>query len=153
MFIFRTISQPRTLSSYTLAAGRSLFTNYACGFSQSEKERYFEWIIFTIILHQEKFLQFDWLRAVVFQLSLQYLHVKITNLLRVVVNFMQSTWFVCKWEPRIGEHWNRFTTFPLCLTTTLEEQLVQSTLIVFYVYEVFKTVNMNKPPTTKQCKT
>ena len=32
------------------------------------------------ILH-EKFLQFDWLRAVVFQLNLNYLHVKITNLL------------------------------------------------------------------------
>ena len=37
-----------------------------------------------ILLHQ-KFLQFDWLRAVVFQLNLKYLHVKITNLLRVVV--------------------------------------------------------------------
>ena len=44
------------------------------------------WITFTILLH-EKFLQFDWLRAVVFQLNLKYLHVKITNvnLLRVVV--------------------------------------------------------------------
>ena len=38
-----------------------------------------------IILLQQKFLQFDWLRAVVFQLNLKYLHVKITNLLRVVV--------------------------------------------------------------------
>ena len=28
----------------------------------------------------EKFLQFDWLRAVIFQLNLKYLHVKITNL-------------------------------------------------------------------------
>ena len=37
-----------------------------------------------IPLH-EKFLQFDWLRAVVFQLNLKYLHVKITNLLRIVV--------------------------------------------------------------------
>ena len=37
-----------------------------------------------ILLH-EKFLQFDWLRAVVFQLNLKYLHVKITKLLRVVV--------------------------------------------------------------------
>ena len=36
------------------------------------------------LLH-EKFLQFDWLRAVIFQLNLKYLHVKITNLLRVVV--------------------------------------------------------------------
>ena len=37
------------------------------------------------ILLLEKFLQFDWLRAVVFQLNLKYLHVKITTLLRVVV--------------------------------------------------------------------
>ena len=36
------------------------------------------------LLH-DKFLQFDWLRAVVFQLNLKYLHVKITNLLWVVV--------------------------------------------------------------------
>ena len=38
-----------------------------------------------IILQHEKFLQFDWLRAVIFQLNLKYLLVKITNLLRVVV--------------------------------------------------------------------
>ena len=30
-------------------------------------------------------LQFEWLRAMVFQLNLKYLHVKITNLLWVVV--------------------------------------------------------------------
>ena len=38
-----------------------------------------------VILLHEKFLQFDWLRAVVFQLNLKYLHVKITDLLWVVV--------------------------------------------------------------------
>ena len=38
-----------------------------------------------LILLHERFLQSDWLRAVVFQLNLKYLHVKITNLLRVVV--------------------------------------------------------------------
>ena len=41
--------------------------------------------IVDIILLHEKFLQFDWLRAVVFQLNLKYLHVKITDHLRVVV--------------------------------------------------------------------
>ena len=41
-------------------------------------------ILFIIPLH-EKFLLFDWLRAVVFQLNLKYIHVKVTNLLRVVV--------------------------------------------------------------------
>ena len=39
----------------------------------------------TVILLHAKFLQFDWLRAVVFQLNLKYTHVKITNLLWVVV--------------------------------------------------------------------
>ena len=41
-------------------------------------------IISFIPLHV-KFLQFDWRRAVVFQLNLKYLHVKITNFLQVVV--------------------------------------------------------------------
>ena len=40
--------------------------------------------IYFILLH-EKFLQFAWLRRVVFQLNLKYLHVKITNLFWVVV--------------------------------------------------------------------
>ena len=35
--------------------------------------------IYLFILLHEKFLQFDWLRAVVFQLNLKYLHVKITT--------------------------------------------------------------------------
>ena len=54
---------------------------YYLGFDSSS------WIalIKSIILLNEKFLQFGWLRAVVFQLSLKYLHVKITNLLLVVV--------------------------------------------------------------------
>ena len=38
-----------------------------------------------LILLHDKFLQFDWLRAVVFRLNLKYLHVKITNFLWVVV--------------------------------------------------------------------
>ena len=38
-----------------------------------------------LILLHEKFLQFDWLRAVVFQLNLKYLQVKITTLLWVLV--------------------------------------------------------------------
>ena len=38
-----------------------------------------------IILLHDNFLQFDWPRAVVFQLNLKYLHVKITKPLQVVV--------------------------------------------------------------------
>ena len=62
------------------------FCNY---FKWCQLLKYFNLLFLTgilifILLH-EKFLQFDWLRAVVFQLNLKYLHVKITNLLRVVV--------------------------------------------------------------------
>ena len=35
--------------------------------------------VFRIILLLEKLMKFDWLRAVVFQLNLKYLHVKITT--------------------------------------------------------------------------
>ena len=37
------------------------------------------------LLLREKILQFDWVGAVVFQLNLKKLHVKITSLLRVAV--------------------------------------------------------------------
>ena len=43
-----------------------------------------------IIQLLEKFWQFDWLRAVVFQLNLKHLQVKITNLLCVVVQINNS---------------------------------------------------------------
>ena len=46
---------------------------------------HFVLIISLFILLHEKFLQSDWLRAVVFQPNLKNLHVKITNLLWVVV--------------------------------------------------------------------
>ena len=42
-------------------------------------------VILVVILLHENFLQFDWIRLVVFQLNLKYLHVKITNLLHLVV--------------------------------------------------------------------
>ena len=45
----------------------------------------FHWWLHNIIPLHEKFLHFDWLRAVVFQLNLKYLHVKITKPLQVVV--------------------------------------------------------------------
>ena len=44
---------------------------------------YMSIVIFMLL--REKFLQFVWHRAVVFQLNLKYLHVKITNPSWVVV--------------------------------------------------------------------
>ena len=32
-----------------------------------------------LLVYKEKFMQFDWLRAVVFQLNLKYLHCKCEN--------------------------------------------------------------------------
>ena len=46
-----------------------------------------------IILLHDTFLQFDWLRAVVFQLNLKYLHVKITKVLWVVV--LKNNGMIC----------------------------------------------------------
>ena len=54
----------------------------------------------------------------------------------------QSTWFVCKWVPRGALKPVYFTYFMPNLST-LEEQLVQSTLILFHLSGVFKAVNMN----------
>ena len=48
------------------------------GFSQRPR-------FYNVTLPHEKFLQFNWLRPVVFQLNLKYLHVKISNVLRLVV--------------------------------------------------------------------
>ena len=52
--------------------------------SQYEQRKYLCGVEIFILLHA-KFLQFEWLRAVVFQLNLKHLQLKITNLLRVVV--------------------------------------------------------------------
>ena len=61
-----------------LMRSRDLGEKFECKSTSDETFQYF------ILLH-EKFLQFDWLRVVVFQLNVKYLPVKITNLLRVVV--------------------------------------------------------------------
>ena len=60
-----------------------IFAVFFC--ARSISEVLFSPCISVFIPLHEKFLQFDWLRAVVFQLNLKYLHVKVTNLLRVVV--------------------------------------------------------------------
>ena len=54
--------------------------------------------MYLILLH-EKFLQFDWLRAVVFQLNLKYLHVKITNLssqISRITILKYHSWYLCQ---------------------------------------------------------
>ena len=67
----------------------NLYVNYR-GCSQRPR-------FYNVTLLHEKFLQFNWLRAVVFQLNLKYLHVKISNALRLVVktnNSMICTWYL-----------------------------------------------------------
>ena len=63
------------------------------------------------ILQQEKFVQFDCLRAVVFQLNLKYLHVKITNLF--LGGIVRDIWH--KYHSRYIKIASNFT----CLTALL----------------------------------
>ena len=58
---------------------------YFCFYHYHHCHYYYYYYYIIVILLHEKFLQIDWLRAVVFQLNLNYLHVKITKPLRVVV--------------------------------------------------------------------
>ena len=60
-----------------------LYTEYSPGVAK----------ITMIILLYEKFLKFDWLRAVVFQLNLKYLHVKITvSMVTKITKQIQKQW-------------------------------------------------------------
>ena len=66
---------------------------------------------FPLLLH-EKFLQFDWLRAVVFQLNLKYLHVEITNCLQQIIQawFIRDIWHKChSWYIQIVSNFTRLT--------------------------------------------
>ena len=59
--------------------------------------------IWPIILLHEKFQQFDWLRAVVFQLNLKYLHVKITvSMVTKITKQIKKQWRkdfqILKWK-------------------------------------------------------
>ena len=97
MFIHLYLNAVRHLHSYKLLKTRKSMPRFWSEFRaifdccqsrrpnrKKRKERRHFSTLMIIPLH-EKCLQFDWLRAVVFQLHLKYLHVKITNLLCVVV--------------------------------------------------------------------
>ena len=60
------------------------------GISNSFCGRMFSLVHYFQLPH-EKFLQFDWLGAVVFQLNLKYLHVKISRLFTVPYFFVRSS--------------------------------------------------------------
>ena len=60
----------------------------------SKSTKYLRGFEIFILLHA-KFQQFEWLSAVVFQLNLKHLQLKITNLLRVVVQTNNS--LICTW--------------------------------------------------------
>ena len=66
-----------------LMRSRDLGEKFECKSTSDETFQY-------LYYYMRKFLQFDWLRVVVFQLNLKYLRVKITNLLRIVVSTNNS---------------------------------------------------------------
>ena len=49
------------------------------------QRKHFNSLFASLYYYIRNFLRFDWLRALVFQLNLKYLHVKITKPSRVVV--------------------------------------------------------------------
>ena len=69
-------------------------------------------LINVFILLNEKFLQFDWLRAVVFRLNLRYLHVKIKNLCgyeykQIIAWFVRDIWHKYhSWYFKIASNFN-----------------------------------------------
>ena len=60
-----------------------------------------------LILLPEKFLQFDWLRADVFQLNLKYLHVKITVTMVTPNHHIISSHELRKNGGKISRFWNQ----------------------------------------------
>ena len=81
----RSVSLPVTFSEGHSGSSAPRFPQKACSQAKSFSKRLMKNFFLLFIQLHEKFLQFDWLRAVVFQLNLKYLHVKITKPLRVVV--------------------------------------------------------------------
>ena len=63
--------------------------------------------ISTIILLPEKFLQYDWLRADVFQLNLKYLHVKVTVTIVTPNHHIISSHELRKNGEKISWFWNQ----------------------------------------------
>ena len=79
------------------------------------------------ILQQEKFVQFDWLRAAVFQLNLKYLHVKITNL------FLGSI---------VRDIWHKYNTWYFKIVSNFT--CLKARLIAFNNFEISLVVFMPK---------
>ena len=73
------------MHSLITAIKKYLFTSFIVFLIYHITNNYYFCLVFISILLREKFLQFDWLRAVVFQLNLKHLLVKITKPSRVVV--------------------------------------------------------------------
>ena len=65
----------------------------SCTRETSAFSDFLQWEITRFILLYEKFLQFDWLTAVVVQLNLKYLHVKITvSTVTKITKQIQKQW-------------------------------------------------------------
>ena len=110
--------------------------------------------VYNFILPQKKFLQFDWLRAVVLQINLKYLHVKITNLLRVVVaRFVRHIWHKShSWYFKIVSNFTRLTArkitynnFETSLVVFMTKMLLPIQ-IVLYLQRKIESFSNCQPP-------
>ena len=87
--------------------------------------------ITSFILLHEKFLQFDWLRAVVFQLNLRYLHVKITKPLRVVVYSTNNSMIREIWHKYHSWYFNIVSNLTLLTAREISYNNFEISLVVF----------------------
>ena len=88
-----------------------MFTD-VCAFFVFQILRFRNWgkpteVLHLFILLPEKFLQFDWLRADVFQLNLKYLHVKITVTMVTPNHHIISSHELRKNGGKISRFWNQ----------------------------------------------
>ena len=82
-------SEPKITLTLSIFIKRLEKQTVHCGFTQITRYS----ILHVFILLYEKFLQFDWLRAAVFQLNLKYLHVKITvSMVTKITKQIQKQW-------------------------------------------------------------
>ena len=94
-------------------------------------------IVCACILLHEKFLQFDWLRAVVFQLNLKYLHVKYSPYEKYSPQMFflyvwVIAWFVCNiWHKYHSWYFKIVSNFTLLTAREITYNRFEISLVVF----------------------
>ena len=96
-------------------------------------------LINVFILLNEKFLQFDWLRAVVFRLNLRYLHVKIKHLCgyeykQIIAWFVRDIWHKYhSWYFKIASNFNFEISVVVFMPSITTNHAITNTYLKFHL--------------------